>query len=163
MIFVTVGTHEQQFNRLVECVDLWAKNKDEKVVIQIGFCSYTPKHCVWKKLFTYEDMKKYYEEARIIVSHGGPSSFISPLQLGKTPIVFPRKKEFNEHVNDHQVFFCRNVYERFGSIIEVEDTDKLVYSLDHYDEIVKNLKNTYSGNNRKFCTELENIVNNLFD
>lgn len=28
-----------------------------------------------------------------------------PLQVGKIPIVVPRKYEFNEHVNDHQVNF----------------------------------------------------------
>lgn len=36
MIFVTVGTHEQQFNRLVEYMDKWAIKNDEEVVIQIG-------------------------------------------------------------------------------------------------------------------------------
>lgn len=31
VIFVTVGTHEQQFNRLVEYMDKWAADHDEKV------------------------------------------------------------------------------------------------------------------------------------
>lgn len=29
MIFVTVGTHEQQFNRLVEYMDKWAGEHEE--------------------------------------------------------------------------------------------------------------------------------------
>lgn len=39
MIFVTVGTHEQQFDRLVRCVDrLKAEGKiTEEVMIQTGF------------------------------------------------------------------------------------------------------------------------------
>ena len=32
MIFVTVGTHEQPFNRLVEYMDKWAGEHDEEVV-----------------------------------------------------------------------------------------------------------------------------------
>ena len=40
MIFVTVGTHEQQFNRLIEYMDIWASEHDEKVVIQTGYSSY---------------------------------------------------------------------------------------------------------------------------
>lgn len=40
MIFVTVGTHEQQFNRLVEYMDKWAIKNDEEVVIQIGYALY---------------------------------------------------------------------------------------------------------------------------
>ena len=34
MIFVTVGTHEQPFNRLVEYMDKWAESHDEKVIMQ---------------------------------------------------------------------------------------------------------------------------------
>ena len=46
MIFVTVGTHEQPFNRLIECVDqLKGSGKiEEDVVIQTGFSTYEPKH-----------------------------------------------------------------------------------------------------------------------
>ena len=47
MIFVTVGTHEQQFNRLVEYMDKWADEHDEKVVIQTGYSTYEPKYCEW--------------------------------------------------------------------------------------------------------------------
>ena len=45
MIFVTVGTHEQQFNRLVKKIDNLKKDgtfKDD-VIIQIGFSTYEPK------------------------------------------------------------------------------------------------------------------------
>ena len=43
MIFVTVGTHEQQFNRLVEYMDRWASTHEEEVIIQTGFSTYKPK------------------------------------------------------------------------------------------------------------------------
>lgn len=91
MIFVTVGTHEQPFNRLVEYMDNWSRNHDEKVVIQTGYSTYEPKYCEWKKLYSYQEMIKKVEEARIVITHGGPSSFIMPLQIGKTPLVVPRK------------------------------------------------------------------------
>ena len=39
MIFVTVGTHEQQFDRLVEYMDYWAGEHTEDVIIQTGFSS----------------------------------------------------------------------------------------------------------------------------
>ena len=45
MIFVTVGTHEQQFNRLIEYVD--RLNLDEDVFIQTGYSTYIPKNCRW--------------------------------------------------------------------------------------------------------------------
>ena len=91
MIFVTVGTHEQQFNRLVEYMDKWAAEHDEKVVMQTGYSTYEPKHCEWDKLFPYQKMVEMVNEARVVITHGGPSSFIMPLQIGKTPIVVPRQ------------------------------------------------------------------------
>ena len=127
MIFVTVGTHEQQFNRLVQCVDELKRDNiiQEEVIIQTGFSTYEPKYCKWSKLFSYSDMEKNVAAARIVITHGGPSSFIMPLQIGKTPIVVPRKKSFDEHVNDHQVDFCKAVDERMGTIILVDDIEEL--------------------------------------
>ena len=59
-----------------------------------------------------------------------------PLQIGKTPIVVPRQHQFNEHVNDHQVEFSRNVAKRMGTIIEVEDIETLGDVITNYDRIV---------------------------
>lgn len=64
-----------------------------------------------------------------ILTSGGPASFIMPLQIGKTPIVVPRQHQFNEHVNDHQVEFARNVAKRMGTIIEVENKNDLVSAM----------------------------------
>ena len=79
MIFVTVGTHEQPFNRLVEYMDKWAENHEEDVVIQAGFSTYKPQKAKWQKLFPYGEMIENVEKARIVITHGGPSSFIMPL------------------------------------------------------------------------------------
>ena len=57
MIFVTVGTHEQPFNRLVAFMDKWAEVHDEKVIIQTGFSTYNPINCVWDKFYPYKKIK----------------------------------------------------------------------------------------------------------
>ena len=161
MIFVTVGTHEQQFNRLVEYMDKWAAEHDENVIMQTGYSTYEPKHCEWSKLFPYQKMVEMVNEARVVITHGGPSSFIMPLQIGKTPIVVPRQYKYNEHVNDHQVKFCKEVESRMGTIVVVEDIEKLGGVIDSYDEIKKEGKNT--SNNAKFCEELDSIVDEMFE
>ena len=163
MIFVTVGTHEQPFNRLVECIDKLKKDRDirEEVIIQTGYSTYEPQHCKWQKLFPYQGMLKLVEEARIVITHGGPSSFIMPLQLGKIPIVVPRRHEFNEHVNDHQMNFCKAVAERQGNILVVEDIDKLGETIAKYNNIVAAMPIDMKSNNAKFCEELEKIVNDM--
>ena len=161
MIFVTVGTHEQQFNRLVKCIDEWAGKHDEEVIVQTGYSTYEPHNCKWQKLFTYQEMASNVEKARIVITHGGPSSFIAPLQIGKTPIVVPRKKEFDEHVNDHQINFCRQVAERMGTILVVEDIQKLPGIIDNYDREEKGIKKKSGSNNARFCRELDKIVSEL--
>ena len=161
MIFVTVGTHEQPFNRLVEYMDKWAAEHDEEVVMQIGFSTFEPVNCKWSKLFPYQEMVKKVDEARIVITHGGPSSFIMPLQIGKIPVVVPRKADFNEHVNNHQVDFSNAVAERQGNIIVVEDVDKLGDILERYDEIVSGMGSGLASNNEKFCVEFGKIVDEL--
>lgn len=162
MIFVTVGTHEQQFNRLVEYMDKWAADHDEKVVMQTGYSTYEPKHCEWNKLYPYQKMVEMVNEARVVITHGGPSSFIMPLQIGKTPIVVPRKYECDEHVNNHQVSFSKAVADRMGTIIVVEDVEKLGETIEKYDELIGGMGSGIKSNNAKFCAELEKIVDGMF-
>jgi UDP-N-acetylglucosamine transferase subunit ALG13 len=47
-------------------------------------------------------MLENVEKADIVITHGGPSSFIMPLQIGKIPIVVPRQKKYNEHTSLNQ-------------------------------------------------------------
>lgn len=161
MIFVTVGTHEQQFDRLIEYMDKWAAGHDEEVVIQTGYSEYEPKNCQWSKLYPYEKMRELTDKARIVISHGGPSSFITSLQDGKIPIIVPRMHKHREHINDHQVEFCREVVKRWGNIIVIEDIDELGDVIERYYEITKNMRNNYKSNNARFCAEFEKIVENM--
>lgn len=160
MIFVTVGTHEQQFNRLVKYIDeLKGSGKiEEDVVIQTGYSTYEPVNCQWSKFFTYDEMNDYVGKARIIITHGGPSSFIAALQVGKIPIVVPRQTEFDEHVNNHQVDFCEAVQKRHGNILVVKDIIQLGNTIKQYDELVDAMPTNIKSNNAEFCRELERIV-----
>lgn len=181
MIFVTVGTHEQPFDRLIRCVDELRKNGTitEEVIIQTGFATYEPKYCTWNRMFSYEEMVRNVKAARIVITHGGPASFIMSLQIGKIPIVVPRQKKYGEHVNNHQVEFTRAVAERMGNIIVVEDTAVLGNVIGGYDvycgklgkvhgEMEGNFERTGSpfggiGNNRGFNERLEEIVRGLWE
>lgn len=163
MIFVTVGTHEQPFNRLVQCIDNLKRDGkiNEDVIIQTGYSTYEPQYCTWQKLYSYQRMVNLVDEARIVITHGGPSSFIMPLQIGKTPIVVPRQKKYDEHVNDHQVDFVQEVAERMGTIIAVVDIEKLEDTILNYESIVAGMHSGTRSNNSKFNVEFENIVNEL--
>lgn len=163
MIFVTVGTHEQQFNRLVKKIDELKRDDviQEEVLIQTGYSTYEPKYCEWRQWIPYPKMIENIDRARIVITHGGPSSFIMPLQVGKTPIVVPRQAKFEEHVNDHQVKFCNAMAERYGSILVVEDIEKLDEAITGYEKLVKAMPGKQESNNAKFNAELEKIVEGM--
>ncbi|MCR5701092.1 MAG: multidrug MFS transporter [Lachnospiraceae bacterium] len=163
MIFVTVGTHEQPFDRLVQCVDN-IKGSGlifDDVFIQSGFSTYLPQFCDKSKMITYAEMKEKVEKARIVITHGGPSSYFMPLQIGKIPVVVPRQYKYGEHVNNHQLDFARKISERYHNIIVVEEIENLKDILINYDSIIKNMNGNIESNNAYFCREFENIVDKL--
>lgn len=165
MIFVTVGTHEQPFNRLIQEVDHLVETGviKEEVFIQTGYSIYEPKFCQWSRLISFDQMSKFMQKADIIITHGGPATFMSAIANGKKPIVVPRQEKFGEHVNDHQVDFARNVAKRMGTIILVEDVDKLGETIENYNSIAAELEYDMGNNNKKFNKDLEDIVVKLLD
>ena len=162
MIFVTVGTHEQPFDRLVRYMDIWAGKHKEKVIIQTGYSKYEPKYCKWEKMFPYNEMTENINNARIVITHGGASSFIIPLHNRKIPIVVPRRKEFHEHINNHQVVFCRQFSERQKNIIVVDDINSLGETINQYENILPNIKKDFLSNNEIFCKNFNKIIDELF-
>ncbi|MCR5421071.1 MAG: multidrug MFS transporter [Lachnospiraceae bacterium] len=163
MIYLTVGTHDQQFNRLVSCVDELKGSGviEDDVIIQSGFCDCIIKYCENKKIFAYNEMMDKFSKARIIISHGGPSTIIQALSFGKIPIVVPRSKLYGEHVNDHQIKFCRMLNERQNNIILVENIADLENTILNYDKLAAQKKISEFGNNSKFIEGFQKIVDEL--
>ncbi len=164
MIFITVGTHEQPFNRLIKAIDRMKAGNvfNDDVIIQTGYSTYEPKFCEWQKLYPYDEMVELVNQARIVITHGGPSSFIMPLQIGKIPIVVPRKKQYGEHVNDHQLEFSREVEKRFGNIIVAEDDERFKLAIVNYDAYVSSKTHGIISNNNKFVKDFEREIDKMF-
>jgi len=161
MIFVTVGTHEQQFNRLVKAVDALAANNlsEERIFIQTGYSDFVPTHCEWSQFVSASRMACLMKEADVIVTHGGPSSFIEAMGAGKIPVVVPRRADLGEHVNDHQVDFVRFVAERQGGIIVVEDVAELSDAIGRA-RISPN-ESKFTSHNIEFCSRLIELIEEL--
>ncbi|MCO4540841.1 Glycosyl transferase CpsG [Streptococcus infantarius subsp. infantarius] len=160
MIFVTVGTHEQPFNRLIKEVDRLVETgviKDD-VFIQTGYSTYEPKFCKWSSLISFDKMSELMETSDIIITHGGPATFMSTIANGKKPIVVPRQEKYAEHVNDHQVDFAQQVQERYNSIEVVTE----ISELENYLNQDLKIDGNETSNNNSFCTELRAIVKDMF-
>lgn len=161
MIFVTVGTHEQQFDRLVKAVDnLRAEGVlADPVFIQTGYCEYVPEYCEYVRFLSFEDIAKYMRDADVVITHGGPSSFIEAMAAGKVPVVVPRKGSLGEHVNDHQADFVRQVAERKGGIVPCYEVSDLPSAIEKAREASKGV--SFKSHNAEFCEGLGRIIERL--
>ena len=161
MIFVTVGTHEQQFDRLVKAVDdLRASGEiGEPVFIQTGYCAYEPTHCESSRFVPFKRMKEMMADADVVITHGGPSSFIEAMAAGKVPVVVPRRGDLGEHVNDHQADFVRIVAERQGGIVPVYDVADLPKAIQRARELSRGVE--FKSHNAEFCEELRRLIEEL--
>ncbi|HEM3684656.1 TPA: multidrug MFS transporter [Streptococcus suis] len=159
MIFVTVGTHEQPFNRLIKEIDLLKKDGvlTDEVFIQTGFSTYEPKYCEWKNLLSYSEMEEYMSKADIVVTHGGPATFMDALSKGKKTIVVPRQKKYNEHVNDHQVDFCEKIVEKGYELIMIKDVCDIKSYLN------SSQKQRVNFNNQRFVHSFLKTIDELME
>jgi UDP-N-acetylglucosamine transferase subunit ALG13 len=161
---VTVGTHEQQFNRLIKSTDkLVAEGLlSDEVFIQTGYSTYEPMYCSWKKFISYKEMNSMIMKSDVIVTHGGPSSFIEVMANGKTPVVVPRQHKFGEHVNDHQLEFVKFLVDKQYNIIPVYDINDLDSAIAKAKVVADtNAEPFFHSGNAQFCDKLLNLIEGL--
>lgn len=126
MIFITLGSREYQFNRLLQAVDDLIARGDlkEEVFAQIGQSDYEPKLYKYERYLASEEFKQYQNEADLIISHGGTGALVSALKLRKQVIAVPRLAKYGEHIDDHQLQVTKTL-ESKGYLLSVYDMAEL--------------------------------------
>lgn len=109
MIFMSVGTNEAPFDRLVRAADELARS--EECVVQYGSSRVRPVLAGTHDYLAFEALVDLVRTARVFVTHAGAGSVLVALSQGKRPIVVPRRRTFGEAVDDHQVSFSRRLAE----------------------------------------------------
>jgi UDP-N-acetylglucosamine transferase subunit ALG13 len=155
MIFVTVGTNSWDFTRLIKEMDRIAGKIDEEVIMQISHIEYKPKNAKYFSFASNEEIEELYKNARVVVSHAGVGCIISTLKHNKPIIVVPRRKEYGEHFDDHQVDIAREL-EREGKISVVWDVRELGEALNGVNEDFAIVKK-----DRKLVLALRDYINNV--
>jgi UDP-N-acetylglucosamine--N-acetylmuramyl-(pentapeptide) pyrophosphoryl-undecaprenol N-acetylglucosamine transferase len=106
-IFVAFGTLQgYEFLRAVEIVNQVVRDSD-KVFWQTGFTFSTEINGEVLAYVERADFLSYIQESDIVITHAGIGIIGDCLNLGKMPIVIPRRSIFQEHVDDHQVEIVR--------------------------------------------------------
>lgn len=159
MIFVMLGTQNNSFYRLLEELDRLIEKKviNEKVIVQAGYTKYETTNMEIFDLIPKDEVKKYQQEARFIITHGGAGSIITSLQYGKKVIAVPRKHEYGEHVNNHQEEIVE-LFNSKGYIIGVKGVEEL-------EQAVKKIKDfkpvPFESDNHKMLKIIENFIDGV--
>jgi UDP-N-acetylglucosamine transferase subunit ALG13 len=121
VIYVTVGTHTAQFDRLVRAADMYARTTSEEVVVQRGASVEETKAARSFDFCDSAEMERLIAASRVVVCHGA-DTILDVLRAGKPVLAVPRQQQFREHLNDHQVDFVLALAER-GWIAVLEDPE----------------------------------------
>ncbi|AFV24614.1 beta-1,4-galactosyltransferase [Methanolobus psychrophilus R15] len=155
MIFVTVGSHYQGFDRLIKKMDEIAGRIDEKVIMQIGHTEYKPVNAEYFDFVDdFEKVEQLNMDARVVVSHAGAGSILTALKLGTPVIIVPRLKKYNEHMDDHQL----EISEAMSSVKGVVS----VYDIQSIEgHLQENLALASVSNNHKLSDSLKKYLSTL--
>ncbi len=122
MIFVTVGTNEARFDRLLAALEELPNGTE--LVVQHGPSPIRPSGATCRDYVSFDEMVEQMGRARAVVTHAGVGSVLTALLNGTRPIVVPRLQRYGEAVDDHQLEFGRRA-QRAGLVTLVEDTAEL--------------------------------------
>ena len=156
MIFVTLGTQDKNFKRLLEAIQkqIDLGNIKEKVIVQAGCTKFKSNDMRIFDLVNRDEFDKYMADCNLLITHGGVGSIIGGLTHDKKVIAAARLKEYKEHTNNHQVQII-DIFSKEGYILALEDFDKL-------DEVLKKVDKfkpkKFVSNTSNFIKKLKNYI-----
>lgn len=131
MIFVTIGTTD--FDKLIRVMDYMGPGLREKVIMQIGQCSYVPKYCDY---FRFKpSLEPYYSSASLIISHGGLGIITEVLERGIPLVAVEDEKQPDRHQQQilqvwsetNHLIWCRNLAELPTAIVKAKQGGLVSY------------------------------------
>lgn len=125
MIYVTVGNHDQPFDRLLASMDRLAAELGEEVVMQTGVSQYRPHHAKWEPFFPYDQAEEMIRSAAVVIAHAGIGTVIACRAHGTPLVICPRRAAKGEHFNDHQIEIARELIRdpRPGIAVALDESD----------------------------------------
>ncbi len=119
----------------------------DDVFIQLGSCSYIPTYCNYEKWLPFNKMRENIADSRMVIAHAGAGTTLLCLEMGKKPLLVTRRKQFGEHIDDHQIQFAKMM-------------DKYGYAAVAYDASdISNIYNQFNKQDSKKIINFENKQN----
>jgi UDP-N-acetylglucosamine--N-acetylmuramyl-(pentapeptide) pyrophosphoryl-undecaprenol N-acetylglucosamine transferase len=98
---VTLGTNKYGFARLVRRL-VKVLPRDADVLWQTGDTDTSGLGITGHRAIPERDLSQAMREADVVVAHAGVGAALAAFEVGKRPILVPRRGVHGEHVDDHQ-------------------------------------------------------------
>lgn len=156
LIFVSLGTQDKSFERLLKILDKEIAKGflKEEVIVQAGYTEYKSKNM---KIFDYvpkEKFEEYIKNCDLLITHGGVGSIFTGLKNKKKVLVIPRLAKYKEQHNDHQLEITEE-FTKKGYILSFNDEK----SFEKAYQKAKNFKpQAYRSNTDNMISLIEDFI-----
>jgi UDP-N-acetylglucosamine transferase subunit ALG13 len=123
VIFITLGTHEQPFDRALDLVATLARR--DKVLVQHGATLPRPElsGVEWSEYLDWDPLTARMRDADLVITHAGVGSAVTAIRAGKKPVLVPRLARYGEHVDDHQLQLAERLAEFGLAVVCTPETE----------------------------------------
>ena len=156
MIFVTLGTQDKPFPRLLQAVEKAIETGAirQRVVVQAGYTKFTSANM---EVFDYLDQQRFSAfllQADLLITHGGVGTIMAGLRAGKKILAAPRLAKYKEHHNDHQLQLLE-AFAKEGYLIYMRDLNDIAAYLKQAETFTPKV---YISNQMNMIRRLENFI-----
>ncbi|WP_297638945.1 PssE/Cps14G family polysaccharide biosynthesis glycosyltransferase [uncultured Clostridium sp.] len=152
MIFVTLGTHELSFKRMLEYLE--KLDLTEEVLIQSGNTEFKSDKYKIVQFLSPTEFDQTMEKCDLVITHGGVGSILGALKREKKVITMARLQKYNEHNDDHQLEICEKLAND-GYIVSCTTFEEFQNAVLDY----KNLElKPYKFDNTKLLRFIEEVI-----
>lgn len=156
MILVLLGTQNNSFHRLLEKIEDCIQKGviQEEVIVQAGGTKFTSSKMKIFDLIAKKELEELIQKANLVITHGGVGSIILCLEMGKKVIAVARQKQYEEHVNDHQIQIIDNFNSEgyIKGISEVEELERALKEIENFTPKV------FTSNTPKVLKVIEDFI-----
>lgn len=159
MIFLTVGTSQFPFERVIRFIDEAVHDHqiERNIFAQVGSSLYKPRTFPYKEFLDFNDMAENTRKSDIIVTHAGVGSIMLAFLFGKIPVVIPRRHDLKEVLDNHQFEFAKKM-EEMGKVIVAYEESALIDKINNYKALIGSLRSSSTENNKaSLIAYLDNI------
>mgnify|MGYP001138047177 CR=1 FL=1 len=128
-IFVTVGTNQYNFDRLIRYTEMCLRSLEESYKLFVQYGHSTPYEISndnqgrASQMFSRQEAEQFYAQADLVFSHCGIGSIHNSLQYTRPTVLVPRLVSNKEHSDNHQLQIAAELKQNPLLLVVLDEAD----------------------------------------